>query len=232
MSNTRVRLWHGRPPRPFLSKPAGRDTYQARPHSGGNIFAVPHSRPRKSTNPFDGVGSYPRIEQRAGGRTVPGDIVVRLARDAAVQTYFDVTVVNALTSQAVQCIGSSAEPQQGMQNWLDGAYRRKMDKHVASVSEFGNRFVPLVVSATGAWHSGSFRELRRLSNYACRRAGSLYSLRWAARWQEAMRSSRLQQGTSFVRKVVPGGWRTGDRPAWLHKLQSLTQINYLTTFSF
>ena len=93
---------------------------------------------------------------------MPGDIVVRLTREAAVQTYYDVIVVNGLTLQAVQCIGGSVDPIQSLQDWLDGAYRRKMDKHGASVSAFGGRFVPMVVSTTGVWHPDSLRELCRL----------------------------------------------------------------------
>ena len=70
------------------------------------------------------------------------------------------------------------DPSQGLQNWLDSAYRRKSEKHAACVSEFGGRFVPLVVSSTGAWHADSLRELRKLSNYASARKGIPESDGW------------------------------------------------------
>ena len=40
-------------------------------------------------------------EQRASCRTIPGDIALRLSRDDPSRSFYDITVVNCLTAQAL-----------------------------------------------------------------------------------------------------------------------------------
>ena len=92
----------------------------------------------------------PQLEQRATGRTVPGDIAVRLTRDAASRTYYN-TVINTLTESAEFAITLAENPYDGLVSFLCVAHRIKFEKHGSDVAKVGGQFVPLVVSTSGVW---------------------------------------------------------------------------------
>ena len=122
----------------------------------------------------------PKIEQRASARTVPGDIAVRLTRDANARTFYDITVVNTLTAAAEVSIGQAANPTKRLISFLGVAHRKKIEKHGADVARVGGQFFPLVVSTTGVWHPDSLTRLRELARYASTRQGISESESWKA----------------------------------------------------
>ena len=123
-------------------------------------------------------GGDPATEQHASGRTIPGDISLRLSRDDASRTFYDVTVVNTLTAQAIFTAEKAATPTEGFLLVLRAAFDRKVAKHGADVSCIGGRFVPFVVSTTGVWYPDSLRELRKIATYVSTLRGNSDSDSW------------------------------------------------------
>ena len=120
----------------------------------------------------------PQTEQRASGRTIPGDITVRLTRDAEARTFYDITVINTLTGQAVATALQRPDPESGTLAVLEEAYHKKLSKHAAEVTRIGGQFYPLVLSVTGVWHPDWLRRLRELSGYAAARRGRTETEGW------------------------------------------------------
>lgn len=145
-------------------------------------------------------GDLPQLEQRATGRSIPGDIALRLTRDTGEKTFYDITVVNALTDQAIATITESDNLEMGFQSVLNEAFKRKVLKHGADVSKSGGRFVPLVVSTTGVWHQESLRELRKLAEFAATRQGKSDSVAWKLLLSRL--GCSLARGNEFVLKTT------------------------------
>ena len=103
---------------------------------------------------------------------------LRLSRDDASRTFYDVTVVNTLTAQAIFTAEKAATPMEGFLSVLRAAFDRKVAKHRADVSLIGGRFVPLVVSTTGVWYPDSLWELRKIATYVSTRRGNSDSDSW------------------------------------------------------
>ena len=129
-------------------------------------------------DPNDAEADLPRLEQHATGRSIPGDIALRLQRDSGVRTFYDITVINSLTDTAISTINENANLEEGLQKVLNGAFNKKVLKHGADVSKAGGRFVPLVVSVTGVWHQESLRELHKLAEFAATRQGKSETEAW------------------------------------------------------
>ena len=170
----------------------------------------------------NGVDTNPMIEQWAGGRTVPGDIVVRLARKRLFK------LLRHNSGEQPHATGGSmpgglADLSEGLQDWLGRAYRRKMDKHGVSVSEFGGRFVhDRCLAFRFPPKASQIIQLRiRKEGYQNRRAGSPFSQRLASHWQGATHLSYLQRGICSGRKPLKAGIKRDKRlAAELHQMQS------------
>ena len=59
------------------------------------------------------------LEQQATDRTIPGDIVVKLASDAARITFYDVTIVNCLTERTLTVANEQSGPQLALEKALN-----------------------------------------------------------------------------------------------------------------
>lgn len=117
------------------------------------------------------------IEKRASGRTIPGDIALRLSRDDPSRLFYDITVVNCMTPQALAAANGTT-PTDGFLSVLCTAFNNKIAKHEADVLRVGGRFVSLVVSTFGAWYPDSLRELRKIATYVSTRRGNSESESW------------------------------------------------------
>ena len=121
----------------------------------------------------DGLGT----EQRASGRTIPVDIALRLSRDEPSRSFYDITVVNCLTPQAL-AVADGTSPTEGFQSVLRTAFNKMIAKHEADVLRVRGRFVPLIFSTTGSWYPDSLRELRKIATYVSTRRGNSESESW------------------------------------------------------
>ena len=144
---------------------------------------------------------------RASGRTVPGDIVVRFSRELPTRSFYNITVVKSLTDQAVFQASSDLGPVQGFKKVLNGAYSKKVNKHGADVESVGGRFVPLVVTTTGVWHPEFLRELRAFFRYASIRQGEPEEVSW--KQLLARLGCALEKGNEAVLNAARSAFHAG-----------------------
>ena len=167
-----------------------------------------------SVAPQEGTTDEILIEQRATERTIPGDIVVKLTTDAPSTTFYDITVVNCLTQRSLAVPSNTDGPEQALERLLEDAHKRKVNKHAHDVTEFGGRFVPLVVSSTGVWHGDSLTEIRKLSSLASGRRGVLESLGWSDMLAELCCAlARGNFGINASRQAMAEGTEDATRQA-------------------
>ena len=135
----------------------------------------------------DGLGT----EQRASGRTIPVDIALRLSRDEPSRSFYDITVVNCLTPQAL-AVADGTSSTEGFQSVLRTAFNKMIAKHEADMYSafssvlFHSYFRPPAPGIQTLF--ASFERLLHTSQHAAairnRRAGGFCLRKLVAKWPE------------------------------------------------